>query len=153
MFGFLKKTFQLAACVTGKIIPITEVNDQVFSQKMMGDGYAIIPESNQVISPVDGVIETIFPTKHALGLKTKEGVEIILHIGLDTVNLKGEGFTVLVKEKSKVKIGTCLIQVDRKLLETKGYDLTTMVVLPGYEKELKLLKVHEHVEAKEIVAE
>jgi len=96
----------------GEIIPITEVEDQVFSQKMMGDGFAIIPAKGSVVSPVDGEVINVFPTKHAIGLKSKQGYEILIHIGMDTVNLKGEGFTVLVKDGDSVSKGQEIIKFD-----------------------------------------
>ena len=141
MFSFLKKneSFKVVACTDGKCIKLSDVNDQVFSQKMMGDGFAIIPNADLIASPVPGTVEMIFPTKHAIGLKTKEGIELILHIGLDTVNLNGEGFTVLVKEKSKVRAGDSLVRINRSALIEKGYDLSTIVVFTnGYEKEIDL---------------
>lgn len=141
MFSFLKKneSFKVVACANGKCIKLSDVNDRVFSQKMMGDGFAIIPNADLIASPVTGTVEMIFPTKHAIGLKTKEGIELILHIGLDTVNLNGEGFTVLVKEKSKVRAGDSLVRINRSVLIEKGYDLSTIVVFTnGYEKEVEL---------------
>ena len=155
MFGFFKKKeepFQVVACVDGKCIPISEVKDEVFSQKMMGDGFAIIPTGDMIVSPVSGNIETIFPTKHALGIKTSNGVEIILHIGIDTVNLNGEGFTALVKENTKVQAGQPLIQIDAKFIQEKGYDLTTMTIFTaGYDKEIQLSCYNKEVKAKDIL--
>ncbi len=77
--------------IEGKILPITDVPDEVFSQKMMGDGFAIEPKNGTVVSPVDGVITTVFPTKHAIGITAENGLELLIHFGIDTVNLKGEG--------------------------------------------------------------
>lgn len=98
--------------IEGEIIPITEVEDLVFSQKMMGDGFAIIPAKGSVVSPVDGKIINVFPTKHAVGIKSKQGYEILIHIGMDTVNLKGEGFTVLVKDGESISKGQEIIRFD-----------------------------------------
>lgn len=142
MFGFFKKkedSFKVVACVDGRCIKIEDVNDEVFSKKMMGDGFAIIPHSDMIVSPVTGTVITVFPTGHALGIKTKENIEIILHIGIDTVNLNGEGFQILIKSNSKVKAGQPLVKIDKELLESKGYDLTTMTIFTsGYEKEVNL---------------
>lgn len=152
MFSFFKKEepFKVVACVDGKCIALSEVKDDVFSQKMMGDGFAVIPSSDTIVSPVSGTIETIFPTKHALGIKAKDGIEIILHIGLDTVNLNGEGFTVLTKTYAKVKAGDELVRIDREFLLEKGYDLSTMVIFTaGYEKEIHLSKEGQQVKAGE----
>lgn len=98
--------------VKGKILPISEVPDQVFSEKMMGDGFAIEPEDGTYVSPVDGEIISVFPTKHAVGIRAKSGLEILVHIGLDTVELKGQGFNVYVKEGDLVKQGDALVKVD-----------------------------------------
>lgn len=96
----------------GKIVPISEVPDPVFSQKMMGDGFAIIPENDIVRSPVDGEVTNIFPTKHAISLKSSDGRELLIHVGLETVSLKGDGFTTLAKDGDKVKKGDRLMKVD-----------------------------------------
>lgn len=155
MFNFFKKKddpFQVAAFVTGQCIKIEEVKDDVFSQKMMGDGFAIIPDSDTIVSPVNGSIVTVFPTGHAIGIQSNTGVEMILHIGLDTVNLKGEGFTVLVKANSKVKLGQPLVKIDKELLEEKGYDITTMIIFTsGYDKEINLSCYGRTVNVGEIV--
>lgn len=98
--------------VTGKIIPISEVPDQVFSEKMMGDGFAIEPVDGTYVSPVDGEVISVFPTKHAVGIRSKSGQEILVHIGLDTVELKGQGFDVFVKEGDAVQKGDVLVKID-----------------------------------------
>ncbi len=155
MFGFFKKKdtpFRVAAYVDGKCIAITDVLDDVFSKKMMGDGFAIIPENDVIVSPIDGEIVTIFPTKHAIGLQSANGVEIILHIGIDTVNLNGEGFQVLVKDKAKVKIGQPIVKIDKDFIKEKGYDLTTMLVFTnGYDKEINLSYFNEDVKAGQVL--
>ena len=81
--------------VKGKIIPFKEVPDEVFSAGMMGNGFAILPEDGNFVSPVDGEVISVFPTKHAIGIKSNSGVEILIHVGIDTVNLKGEGLKLL----------------------------------------------------------
>ena len=91
--------------IEGEIIPLDEIPDPVFSQKMMGDGFGIIPSKGLVVSPVDGEIINVFPTKHAVGIMSKQGYEILIHVGLETVNLKGEGFTLLVKQGDHVLKG------------------------------------------------
>jgi PTS system N-acetylglucosamine-specific IIC component len=114
--------------IEGEIIPITEVEDQVFSQKMMGDGFAIIPANGSVVSPVDGEIMNVFPTKHAIGIKSKQGLEILIHIGMDTVNLKGEGFTVLVEEGEKVIKGKEVLKFDLEFIKKSAPSTVTPVV-------------------------
>ena len=122
MFNFFKKkdeSFKVAACVNGKCIRIENVKDEVFSKKMMGDGFAIIPDGDTIVSPISGTIITVFPTGHAIGIQSANGVEIILHIGIDTVNLNGEGFQVLVKNNEKVKIGQPLVKINKEQIKEK----------------------------------
>lgn len=142
MFGFMKKEeFKIVAPVDGKLIPLADVADQMFSQKLMGDGFAVIPSGNIVAAPISGTVESVFPTGHAVGIKTKSGIECIVHIGLDTVELNGEGFEQLIKQGAIVKAGQEIIRFDKELIEQKGYDLTTMVVFPsGYDTAFDLKK-------------
>lgn len=129
MINFIKRNSeQVVAPVSGKCISITQVNDEVFSSKAMGDGFAIIPNNCIVVSPVNGEVVLIAETKHAFGLKTKKGVEILVHIGLDTVQLEGKGFTVHVKQGDKVKAGEKVISFDRAYVENSSIDMTTMTV-------------------------
>lgn len=140
MFKFFKKEeFKIVAPVDGKMILLENVPDEMFSQKIMGDGFAVKPESGTVVAPISGVAETVFPTGHAVGITTKDGIECIVHIGVDTVELNGEGFTTLIKQGTKVKAGQPIVKFDKELLEEKGYELVTMVVFPaGYDKEFAL---------------
>ena len=153
MFSFLKKEepFKVVACADGKCINIIEVPDAVFSQKMMGDGFAIIPSKDTIVSPISGEVVTVFPTKHAIGLKSKD-IEIIVHIGIDTVNLNGEGFTSLVRQGAKVKAGQPLVKLDLSSFEGKDINLTTMVVFTaGYDKEINLSCYNNDVKAGDIL--
>lgn len=140
MFGLFKKEeFKIVAPVEGELIPLADVPDGVFSQKMMGDGFAVIPDGDTVCAPLSGTAESVFPTGHAVGIKTKDGIECIVHIGLDTVELNGEGFHPLIEQGSKVKAGQPMIRFDKEVLEQKGYNLTTMVVFPsGYDHAFEL---------------
>lgn len=131
MFNFGKAKYRVVSPVGGKLIPIKSVNDQVFSSKSMGDGFAVIPRENVICSPVNGIIETVFPTKHALGIKCENELEVILHIGIDTVNLQGKGFTVHVKKGQKVKQGQRLVTLADELMNDAEIDLTTIVVFPS----------------------
>ena len=142
MFGLFKKEeFKIVAPVDGELIPLAEVGDGVFSEKVMGDGFAVIPANGSVCAPLSGTAETVFPTGHAVGIKTKDGIECIVHIGLDTVELNGEGFTPLIKQGDKVKVGEPMVRFEKEALEAKGYTLTTMVVFPsGYDKAFDLGK-------------
>ena len=138
MFSLFKKEkFKIVSPLDGQLILLKDVPDSVFSQKLMGDGFAIIPQSQVVVSPISGVAESVFPTGHAVGIKTKDGIECIVHIGLDTVELNGEGFTSLISQGDYVKAGEPIVQFDNQFIKDKGYNLTTMVVFPsGYEGEV-----------------
>lgn len=120
--------------IEGEIIPITEVEDQVFSQKMMGEGFAIIPDKGSVVSPVDGEIMSVFPTKHAVGIKSKQGYEVLIHIGLDTVNLKGEGFTVLVKDGDPVTKGQEILKFDLEKIRNSATSTASPIVFTNLAK-------------------
>jgi glucose PTS system EIICBA or EIICB component len=130
------------APMTGKLIPLTEVKDAVFSQKMMGDGFAIEPTQGTVVSPVDGVVIHLFPTKHAIALRSQLGREILLHVGIDTVHLQGKGFTALVQEGESVSRGQKLLEVDLDLLRAKVPSLVTPVVFTNLQagESVQLLK-------------
>jgi len=135
MFQFFRKskgktnmTNELAALCDGTLIPLLEVNDPVFSQKMMGDGFAIKTTGDTFYAIHDAQITVLFPTKHAFALTLSDGLEVLIHIGIDTVNEKGNGFTAHVHLHDNVKAGDKIITIDRAYLETKGYDLTTMIV-------------------------
>ena len=113
---------------TGEIVSITEVNDEVFAQKMMGDGFAVYPSEKTVVSPVDGTVVSTFPTKHAIGLKTDNGLEVLVHMGIDTVELNGEGFEVFVKEGQEIKAGDKLAEMAIDSIKAAGKDTAIMVV-------------------------
>lgn len=114
--------------IKGKVVPITDVPDPVFSEKMMGDGCAIIPEDGKVYAPADVTVKMVAPTKHAVGLMTDDGIEILIHFGLETVNLQGEGFTWHVKEGQVVEKGDLLYEADLDFFKSKGINTITPVV-------------------------
>ncbi|MDT8860930.1 glucose-specific PTS transporter subunit IIBC [Alkalihalobacillus sp. MEB130] len=114
--------------LAGKVMPITEVPDQVFSGKMMGDGFAIEPTEGVVKSPVNGKIINLFPTKHAIGILSDEGKEILIHVGLDTVNLKGEGFETLVKQDDTIEQGQELLRFDLEFIKANATSTITPIV-------------------------
>lgn len=120
---------QISSIVDGTVIDIKEVADPVFASESMGQGVAIIASKNTLVSPVDGEVVMTFPTQHALGIKTSNGIEILLHIGIDTVELNGMGFKMFVKVGDKIKRGDKLVKVDFKYIEEQGYDGTIMFVL------------------------
>ncbi|MFC4023540.1 glucose-specific PTS transporter subunit IIBC [Oceanobacillus longus] len=112
----------------GKVVPITEVPDEVFAGKMMGEGFAIEPTDGLVVSPVNGKIINAFPTKHALGIQSEGGKEILIHVGIDTVNLKGEGFELLVEEGQEVKVGQSLLKADLSYISKHAKSTITPIV-------------------------
>ena len=116
------------APLDGKIMGISKVPDKVFSQKIMGDGFAIEPVNGNVISPVDGIVTSFLDTKHAVGITADNGLEIIVHFGMDTVNLQGEGFTALVKQNEKVKVGQPMLTVDFANVRAKVPSVITPIV-------------------------
>lgn len=125
MFGLFKKNkdnniITLKAPVVGKCMNISEVPDEVFASKMLGDGIGFESTDGVLYAPVDGEILQVFPTKHAVVLKTKEGVEILLHIGIDTVSMKGEGFESHVSQGSNVKVGDKLVSFNVDLIKEKA---------------------------------
>lgn len=115
--------------IDGKIKLLKNVNDEAFAGKMMGDGIAVVPHNGMLYSPVSGEVTMVFPTKHALGIKSKDGVEILIHIGIDTVELEGKGFISLVKQGDFVDIGDKLIEFDLDLVISSGYDSDVMVII------------------------
>ena len=128
LFGNQEKDENIYSPINGDIIPLTTVKDKVFSTKAMGDGVGIIPHDGTVYSPFDGEVAAIFPTNHAIGLVNDKGVEILIHIGIDTVELNGEGFQSFVKQGNKVKAHDKLITFDLDKI-SKDYDTTVMVII------------------------
>ena len=132
MFGLFKKKnskFQLLAPVTGKSIPLSEVTDEVFAQKLAGDGIAIEPTGDTIVAPADGELTLVFKTLHAFALTLDNGAELLVHIGLETVSLNGEGFEQLAEQGTRVKAGTPIIKINRELIKSKGLPLTTPVLI------------------------
>ena len=124
-----KRELSLVVPLNGKVVPLKEVPDPVFSQEMMGKGCAIIPSDGNIYSPVNGVVRMIAPTKHAIGLESENGLEILIHFGLETVALKGEGFEVLVSEGQEVKQGDLLIQANYMFMKENNINMITPVVI------------------------
>lgn len=118
----------VASPLAGEIVPLSDVPDQVFSQKMMGDGFAVMPTEGTVVSPVDGKIINVFPTKHAIGIQSAGGREILIHVGIDTVKLNGEGFEALVKEGDEVKKGQPILRVDLDYVKNNAPSIVTPVI-------------------------
>lgn len=117
----------------GQIIPLSEVPDQVFAQKMMGDGVGFVPEDGEIVAPFDGTVKTIFPTKHAIGIESDEGIELLIHIGIDTVKLDGSGFESMVSTGDTIKKGQKLMQVDLDYIKANAPSIVTPLILTNLE--------------------
>ena len=137
-----EKSTTLKAFINGKVIPITEVKDEMFAQKMMGDGIAIYPQNETMIAPADGEITMVMEESgHAVGMRLASGVEILIHIGIDTVKMEGRGFHVLVKHGQKVEAGQGLVSFDKKLIEKEGYSSIIILAITNF-SEYPLMKLH-----------
>lgn len=147
MFQMKKKTFTeyFHAFSSGTLIALEQVPDPVFSEKMMGDGFAIDLNSSTISAPMDGEITLVFPTGHAYGIVTKEGYEILIHIGIDTVELQGKGFNNQVEVGQKVKAGDILTTLDLDVIHAANKSLITPCIFTSGEK-IKILKENEMVE-------
>lgn len=124
----LRKEVKVASPLKGETVPLDQVNDAVFSQKILGDGIAIIPEEGKVFSPVNGTVSALFETKHAIGITSEDGLELLIHIGIDTVNLQGKYFTAHTEAGKKVKQGELLVSFDQEAIRREGYDTVTPVL-------------------------
>ena len=146
-------TEEVYSVADGEVIALEQVKDPVFSQKMMGDGFAVEPANGNIVSPVSGTVSSIFPTKHALGLVTEAGLEVLVHIGLDTVSLEGKPFTVHVAEGQKVTAGDLLVTADLDAIREAGRETSTIVVFTNGDviKSVNLEQTGSHA-AKTVVA-
>ncbi len=137
--GFLDKLFnkdetqykdtEIITVAAGDLIPPEEINDPVFSASMLGQTVGIVLADGNIASPANGVLESVFPTGHAFTLRMADGTGIIVHIGIDTVELNGKGFKVMAHKDDKVKAGQVIVKVDLDEVRGAGYDLTTMIVI------------------------
>ena len=132
-------------CATGKLVKLSEINDKAFSSGALGSGVGIIADNNLVVAPVDGEVACVFPTKHAFGLKTESGVELLIHIGIDTVELEGKHFTTMVNQGDKVKLGQPLVQVDFDKIKEEGFDPTIIMVVTNTQDYLDVIPVSKDV--------
>lgn len=134
MFGKLKglignKGSGIGSPAEGRVIPISQVNDPTFSEEILGKGAGVEPSGNQIYSPVTGVVTQMFDTGHAVSLTSEDGAEILVHVGIDTVQLKGKHYTAKVKSGQKVQAGDLLIEFDREAIAAEGYETVTLVVI------------------------
>lgn len=132
---FKKKSVTFLPPASGRLMELSEVPDEAFAQKMLGDGYAVDPTNGAICAPIDGVISYIFPTKHAFGLESGE-FEVLVHIGIDTVQLKGEGFKALKAAGDQVKAGEVVIEVDLDVLrQANKPTITPVIITPKGDKQ------------------
>lgn len=124
-----KKANTVYAPVKGEVVPLSEVSDEMFANGVLGTGCAVNPTEGVVVAPFDGEVSMVFPTKHAIGLTSSEGIELLIHIGMNTVELNGEHFEVLVKDGEKITVGQQLVKFDKDAILEKGYQLTTPVII------------------------
>ena len=130
MFGFRKRKIRdIYAPVDGQIVALESVNDAVFSQKMVGDGVAVMPITSEFTAPIDGVVSKIFSTNHAYSIKSTKDLEVMVHIGLETVALEGKGFTRVANEGDEVKAGDVIIQADLAYIKEHAKDIITPIVI------------------------
>lgn len=148
MFNFFKKqrTIEITSPMTGEIVAIEDVPDKVFSEKMVGDGLGIEPVEGIVTAPFDGEVVSLFPTNHAIGLRTKNGIELLIHVGLDTVDLKGEGFERIVEENQKVKKGDLLLKFDIDFIKSKEKSIISPIIITNMDMVKELDKSKGKVE-------
>lgn len=140
--SLLNKTV-ISAPIQGELISLKKVNDEVFSKEVMGKGAAIIPSANEVVAPIKGEIGALFETNHAIGIKSEDGLEILIHIGLDTVNLQGKHFKPHVKLGDKVNVGDKLMEFDREAIIKAGFDMTTPIIITNSADYFDVISIEE----------
>lgn len=155
MFNFFKKNDirifdkdTIFAPISGTIKRLEDVDDAIFSQKMMGDGIVIVPDSDTIFAPTDGELVALFPTGHAVAIKASNGVEYIIHIGIDTVKQKGKGFKILSNDHGNVQVGDKLVKLDLEYLNANCITDTIIVIQNSNDFEIEILQ-HGHIKALE----
>lgn len=156
--SFIKSLFsnkesikEVTSVMTGVVKDITEAPDQAFAQKLLGDGFVVFPTSGEVVAPFDGKIAMVYPTKHAIGLMSDSGLEVLIHVGLDTVNLEGQGFELLVQVDDKVRRGQKILKVDLEFIKSKEMETATPVIITNLNGQAIELKKTGNVSAGEVV--
>ena len=146
------KKIRVASPLNGDIVPLSEVNDETFASEVMGKGVAINPTEGKVVSPINGTVQMIFKTKHAIGLKSDDGTELLIHIGMDTVQLEGRHFEAYVKDGDKVKVGDTLVKFDIDAIKKAGYEVITPIIVTNtmdyleiVPKDIEVVKVGEEI--------
>ena len=141
--GKNNKLIEVIAPISGKIIELSKVPDRVFSEKLVGEGIAIEPYEETVVAPFNGMVKQIFPSGHAVLMESDTGLTLLIHIGIDTIDLLGKGFKVYASENSKVKTGDVLIKFEKDMITGLGYSLISPVVIPDDADKIKYIKVTE----------
>ena len=147
MFNFFKKKetkYSVHAVANGTTVALKDVPDPTFAEEMIGKGVAIIPTDGKVVAPVSGTVSMVFPTNHAVGLVDENGVEVLIHIGIDTVELEGKYFTANVKNGDTVKKGDVLIKFDIEKIKEAGYNTITPVIITNSSEYLDVIETHEN---------
>lgn len=143
------RSTDIFAPLSGEIVKIEDVPDVVFAEKIVGDGVAIKPTGNKIVAPINGTIGKIFETNHAFSIESDNGIELFVHFGIDTVELKGEGFKRIAEEGQEVKAGDTIIEIDLPLLEERAKSILTPVVISNMEDIKELVKLTGQVVAGE----
>jgi len=154
MFGFLKRKIrEIKAPVDGQVVSLEEVDDEVFSTKMAGDGVAIKPVNGQFTAPIDGVVSKIFSTNHAYSIKSDKDLEVMVHIGLETVALEGKGFTRIANEGDSVKAGDRIIEADLDYIAQHAKDTITPIIINDESDVKQIDKKHSIVKSQDTIME
>lgn len=149
---FKKRSLEVFAPAKGEIIQLDKVPDPVFSEKMMGEGVAIIPSEGRIHAPIEGTIILVAETKHAVGIRSHDGTEILIHIGLETVSLNGEGFKVHVKAGDSVSIGQLLIEVDLTYIKKNAKStITPIIVTNSHDRKIQYTRMNEYISDETVI--
>jgi sugar PTS system EIIA component len=155
VFNIFKKTkVEILAPIDGQIVALDEVPDPVFSQRMMGEGVAVVPSKGNIHAPVDGTVILVAATKHAIGIRAKDGTEILIHVGLETVALNGTGFSLAVSEGERVTAGQVLMEVDWEYIRTQAKSTVTPIVITnnqGNKKQVTITKEKDCIQGKTVI--
>lgn len=135
-----KATLDVFSCVDGITRQLRDVKDTVFSLGAMGNGTVIYPTSNEIFSPVEGTVEVVYKTNHFVGIRTDNGFEVIIHVGVDTIKMNGEGFKSFVKKDDVVKVGTKILEVDFDLVAEKGFPKDVLLILHGPREKTSIIE-------------
>lgn len=127
----------IVAISDAKVVPVSEINDPVFSKEMLGQTIAFELKDDIIVSPCNGILEVMFPTGHMFAVRRNDGIGIIVHVGINTVDLKGKGFTTYAKQGDKVVAGQKILKIDNKFIKNSGYDLTTMLIVTDAKEKLQ----------------